>query len=82
MLLGREPASFPQGLDPSLVDDRIVATAVDFKWRRRGAQVTVLSDDGSLLAKARDCNLDRKDMPERLRLRRETESMAPAAEHA
>ncbi|MHB1004927.1 MAG: PIN domain-containing protein [Chloroflexota bacterium] len=74
LLLGREPVAFPEGLDPSLVDDRLVASALEFRWRRPGAIVTVLSGDLGVRLKALEWGLVQMEVPESLRLESEAEA--------
>jgi predicted ribonuclease YlaK len=52
LLRDREPP-LPDDFDPSDSDDRIVADALDFRWRHPGAQVVVLSGDYTVRLKAR-----------------------------
>jgi len=53
LLLDLEPLTFPDTLDPSVADDRVIATALDFRWRRQGAKVAIVSGDLQVLLKAR-----------------------------
>lgn len=70
MLQGHEPAVFPQGLDPVIGDDRIVAAALEFRWTRPGSQVTVLSGDLAVRLKASARGLAQREIPESLQLKR------------
>lgn len=69
LVLYTEPP-MPAALDPLDPDDRVIATALDFRWRRAGARVSVLSADGPLLLKARGAGVDVVEPPEKLRRRR------------
>jgi hypothetical protein len=55
---------FPPGLDPLLHDDRIVASAVEFRWLHPGLRVAVLSDDRGPRIKAARFKLERFSIPE------------------
>jgi hypothetical protein len=64
LILDREPAVFPVGLDPAINDDRVVATAVAFRWLHPGLRVAVLSDDRGPRLKASRFDLERFRLPE------------------
>ena len=67
--LDAEPAAFPDDLDEGVADegvadDRVVASALDFRWRRRGVKVAVLAGDLDVLRKARAHDLPFHDLLE------------------
>lgn len=64
LLLGREARAFPAGLDPSVADDHLIATAYDFRWRHRGLKVALLSGDVTVHLKAREYGLEFIEVPE------------------
>jgi hypothetical protein len=67
LLQDREPP-IPAGFDAGDPDDRIVADALDFRWRHPGARVVVLSGDHTVRLKARANGLEQRTVPERLEL--------------
>jgi len=66
--LSREPIAFPYGLDPLIEDDRVIATALEFRWRHPGRRVVVLSEDLGTRTTARDLLLEQVLIPDDLKL--------------
>jgi len=64
LLLDWEPQTMPEGLDAQVNDDRIVASAVEFRWSHPGLRVAILSDDRGPRIKAGRFNLERIALPE------------------
>lgn len=70
LLLHREPAHYPDGLVPEVDDDRLLATAIEFRWTHPGARVIVVSGDGLMRVKAHGHGLEQWEIPAKLEVRR------------
>ena len=57
LIEAREPLAFPHGLDPNQMDDRVIAAALDFRWRHSGSEVTLVTIDGTPVVRARELGL-------------------------
>ena len=67
MRFGWEPRKSPPGLTNTLPDDRLVSSALEYRWRRPGLDVQVLTVDRGPYEKARRLGLDAVYLPEELR---------------
>lgn len=65
--IGWEPRAIPVGLTQILADDRLVASALEYSWRRPGLDIRVLTADRGPFEKARRLGLDAVYLPEELR---------------
>jgi len=75
--IGWEPRNIPEGLTRTLADDRLVASALEHRWRRPGLDVQVLTVDRGPYEKARRLGLQAVYLPEDLR--RDSDKKAESA---
>lgn len=60
----REPSAFPHGLDPEHMDDRVIAAAIEFRWRHAEAEVALVTTDATPMVRARAAGLDVRSLPD------------------
>jgi hypothetical protein len=65
--VGWEPRAIPDGLTRVLADDRLVSSALEYRWRRPGLDVQVLTVDRGPFEKARRLGVAAVYLPEDLR---------------
>src|SRR5579859_6648262 len=63
VLLDTEPQVYPSGFDPSLADDRLIATALELQQALAEADVRVVTEDVGARAKVRRFDLQFVSLP-------------------
>jgi hypothetical protein len=69
LLVDREPAVMPEGLNRAVADDVIVAAALEFQWKHPDLDVAILSDDRGPRIKAGQFDMRRISLPDAERRR-------------